>query len=296
MMLVNYALQKHERKYRKRNFKMNTFTENERMEKIKYLLACERYSFDDLVLIVSILRGEGGCPWDREQTHKSIRKDFIEETYEVIEAIDTEDPVLLREELGDVMLQVTFHAQIEKEEGRFDIDDVANDICAKLIHRHPHVFGELKLDNSADVLKNWDKIKGVEKQRITLTDKLRSIPPMLPALMRAQKVGKKASFFDFETADAVYDKIYEEIAELREAAESKDADAVAEEMGDLLLTVTSLARKLGVDSEHALYNATNKFIDRFEKVENAVISQGKNVENMTMTELDEVWDSIKHKK
>ena len=178
---------------------MNTYTENERLEKIKYLLACERYSFDDLVLVVSILRGEGGCPWDREQTHKSIRKDFIEETYEVIEAIDTEDPVLLREELGDVMLQVTFHAQIEKEEGRFDIDDVANDICAKLIHRHPHVFGELKLDNSAEVLKNWDKIKGVEKQRITLTDKLRSIPPMLPALMRAlfatQSTDSNASVF-----------------------------------------------------------------------------------------------------
>ena len=280
----------------KRKRKMNTFTENERQEKINYLLGCQRYSFEDLVLIVQILRSKGGCPWDMEQTHKSIRRDFIEETYEVIEAIDTEDPVLLREELGDVMLQVVFHAQIEREEERFDIEDVANDICAKLIHRHPHVFGELKIDNSADVLKNWDKIKGVEKHRNTLTDKLRSIPPMLPALMRAQKVGKKASFFDFETTEAVYDKLNEEIAEVREAARAGDHDAVMEEMGDLLLTVTSLARKLGVDSEQALYNATNKFIDRFEKVENAVISQGKNVENMTMTELDEVWDGIKHTK
>ena len=274
---------------------MKAFTESERQEKINYLLSCEKYGFEDLVLIVSILRGEGGCPWDREQTHKSIRRDFIEETYEVIEAIDTEDPVLLREELGDVMLQVTFHAQIEREEGRFDIEDVANDVCAKLIHRHPHVFGELKLDNSADVLENWDKIKGVEKQRNTLTDKLRSIPPMLPALMRAQKVGKKASFFDFETTEAVYEKLYEEIAEVKEAHVGKDADAVAEEIGDLLLTVTSLARKLGVDSEKALYDATNKFIDRFEKVENAVTAQGKSVENMTMTELDAVWDGIKHK-
>lgn len=274
---------------------MKEFTESERQEKINYLLSCEKYGFEDLVLIVSILRGEGGCPWDREQTHKSIRRDFIEETYEVIEAIDTEDPILLREELGDVMLQVTFHAQIEREEGRFDINDVANDICAKLIHRHPHVFGELKIDNSEDVLANWDKIKGVEKQRNTLTDKLRSIPPMLPALMRAQKVGKKASFFDFETTEAVYDKLYEEIAEVKEAYEKKDADAVAEEMGDLLLTVTSLARKLGVDSEKALYDATNKFIDRFEEVENVVIAQGKNVEDMTMTELDAVWDGIKHK-
>ena len=275
---------------------MNILTDNERQEKISRLLNTQKYDFDDLVEIVTVLRSNGGCPWDKEQTHKSLRRDFIEETYEVIEAIDTEDPKLLREELGDVMLQVVFHADIEHEEGRFDIDDVANDICVKLIHRHPHVFGGLKLDNSADVLENWDKIKGEEKQRNTLTDKLRSIPPMLPALMRAQKVGKKASFFDFETVDAVYDKLYEEISEVKEAAESGDGDAVMEEMGDLLLTVTSLARKLGVDSEQSLFNATNKFIDRFEKVENAVLEQGRNVENMTMTELDEVWDSIKHKK
>ena len=274
---------------------MNILTDNEKQKRVERLLSQERYSFDDLCDIVTILRSNVGCPWDKEQTHKSLRKDFIEETYEVIEAIDTEDPKLLREELGDVLLQIVFHADIEHEEGRFNIDDVANDISAKLIHRHPHVFGELKLDNSEDVLANWDKIKGVEKQRNTLTDKLRSIPPMLPALMRAQKVGKKASFFDFPTVEDVYAKLNEEIAEVKEAAESGDRDAVMEEMGDLLLTVTSLARKLGVDSEQALFNATNKFLDRFEKVENAVLEQGKNVENMTMTELDEVWDSIKHK-
>lgn len=273
---------------------MNILTENEKAERIKRLLTAQRYDFDDLVEVVTILRSNLGCPWDKEQTHKSLRRDFIEETYEVIEAIDTDDPKLLREELGDVMLQVVFHADIEHEEGRFDINDVANDICVKLIHRHPHVFGELKLDNSEEVLENWDKIKGVEKQRNTLTDKLRSIPPMLPALMRAQKVGKKASFFDFESVDDVYKKLNEEIAEVREASVGDDRDAIAEEMGDLLLTVTSLARKLGVDSEQALYNATNKFIDRFEKVENAVLEQGKNVEEMSMTELDEIWDRIKH--
>ncbi len=275
---------------------MNILTDNEKQERVERLLKTERYDFDDLCEVVVILRSNVGCPWDKEQTHKSLRRDFIEETYEVIEAIDTSDPKLLREELGDVMLQVVFHADIEHEEGRFDINDVANDICVKLIHRHPHVFGELKLDNSAAVLENWDKIKGVEKQRNTLTDKLRSIPPMLPALMRAQKVGKKASFFDFETAEAVYEKLNEEIDEVRTAAESGDRDAVMEEMGDLLLTVTSLARKLGVDSEQALFNATNKFIDRFEKVENAVISQGKTVEELSMPQLDEIWDSIKHEK
>lgn len=267
----------------------------ERQKKVDYLLNCERYGFDELVLVMELLRGEGGCPWDIEQTHKSIRKDFIEETYEVIEAIDTEDPVLLREELGDVLLQVAFHSQIEREEGRFDIYDVTNDICVKLIHRHPHVFGEVKVNNSDDVLVNWDKIKGEEKHRETLTDKLRAIPPMLPALMRAQKVGKKASFFDFETADAVFDKLYEEIEEVREAMKSGNEEQVAEEIGDLLLTVTSLARKAKVDSEEALSYATDKFIDRFEKVENFVNSKGQRVEELTMPELDAVWDELKHK-
>ncbi len=275
---------------------MNILTDNEKQERVERLLNTEKYGFDDLVEVVTILRSNVGCPWDKEQTHESLRRDFIEETYEVIEAIDTSDPKLLREELGDVMLQVVFHADIEHEEGRFDINDVANDICVKLIHRHPHVFGELKLENSEAVLENWDKIKGVEKQRNTLSDKLRSIPPMLPALMRAQKVGKKASFFDFETVGEVYAKLDEEIGEVKAAAESGDKDAVSEELGDLLLTVTSLARKLGVDSEQALYNATNKFLDRFEKVENAVLEQGKNVENMTMPELDKVWNDIKHQK
>ena len=271
-------------------------TREERQEKISYLLSAEKYGFEDLVLVMELLRSEGGCPWDMEQTHKSIRKDFIEETYEVIEAIDTDDPVLLREELGDVLLQVAFHSQIEREEGRFDIHDVANDVCAKLIHRHPHVFGEVKVNNSDDVLVNWDKIKGEEKHRDTLTDKLRAIPPMLPALMRAQKVGKKASFFDFETADAVFDKLYEEIEEVRAAMRSGSQEDIDEEIGDLLLTVTSLARKAKCDSELALTNATNKFIDRFEKVEKYVNSQGKNVEEMTMPELDAVWDEIKHAK
>ena len=169
----------------------------ERSAKIEALLTKERYSFGDLVDIVEILRAPGGCPWDREQTHASIRKDFIEETYEVIEAIDKNDKALLREELGDVMLQVVFHAQIEREEGAFDVDDVANDICAKLIHRHPHVFGDVKAETSEKVLDNWEKIKGEEKSRVTVTDKLVAIPPMLPALMRASKVGKKAACFDF---------------------------------------------------------------------------------------------------
>ena len=275
---------------------MNKLTRQERDEKVSYLLAkTSGYTFDDLMTVVELLRSEGGCPWDMEQTHKSIRNDFIEETYEVIEAIDTEDPVLLREELGDVLLQVVFHTRIEAEQDVFGMDEVTNDICAKLIHRHPHVFGTLEVENSAEVLRNWDAIKGEEKQRVTVTDQLRAIPPMYPALMRAQKVGKKAACFDFANADEVYAKLDEEIAEVKAAAASGDGEAVAEELGDLLLTVTSLARKLGVKSEEALFHATNKFIDRFEKVENAVLDKGLCMENLTMPELDAIWDEIKHK-
>lgn len=263
-------------------------------ETAREMAAKERYDFDDLVTIVQILRSENGCPWDMEQDHHSIRNDFIEETYEVIEAIDTENPELLREELGDVMLQVVFHARIEEEEGRFDVDDVANDICAKLVHRHPHVFGNVEADTSAQVLSNWEKIKSEEKSRVTVSDKLRAIPPMLPALMRATKVGKKASCFDFETTEAVMDKLTEEMVEVSEAMEANDKAGIEEEIGDLLLTVTSLCRKLDVDAEVALNRATDKFISRFDRIEKEVLEQGKDIKSMTMPELDAIWNKIKH--
>lgn len=266
-------------------------------EKKKILLdkAAQGYGFEDLIDVVEVLRSEEGCPWDREQDHKSIRKDFIEETYEVIEAIDTDNPELLREELGDVLLQVVFHAQIEREKQVFTVEDVANDICVKLIHRHPHVFGDVKADTSEKVLSNWEKIKSDEKDRKTVTDKLRAIPPMLPALMRAEKVGKKASCFDFPDAESVMAKVYEELDELRAAMAASDAANIPEELGDLLLTVTSLARKLGVESEVALNKATEKFIDRFEQVENAVLEEGKDINKLSMPELDAIWDKNKKK-
>lgn len=270
----------------------------DRESKINYLLSREKgsYTFDDLLLVVELLRSPGGCPWDIEQDHHSIRNDFIEETYEVVEAIDKDDPVHLREELGDVLLQVVFHARIEEEEGRFNAQDVANDICEKMIYRHPHVFGEVQVKDSQQVLSNWEKLKGVEKkaERVTMTDQLRAIPSMEPALMRAQKVGKKAACFDFANAEEVYRKLDEEIAEVKAAAASGDHAAVEEEMGDLLLTVTSLARKLGVKSEEALMHATDKFIRRFEQVEQAVMVEGKQMDQLSMPELDAIWDRIKH--
>ena len=265
-----------------------------REEKIKYLLNREHYSVDDLNMLVGVLRGEGGCPWDMEQTHKSIRNDLIEETYEVIEAIDTENSELMQEELGDVLLQVAFHADIEREAGRFEFVDITDGICRKLIHRHPHVFGDVNVNSSAQVLLNWDKIKSEEKSRVTVTDKLRSIPPMLPALMRATKVGKKASCFDFANANDVMAKLEEETNELKNAMENESVERVSEELGDLLLTITSLARKLGVDAEQSLRDATDKFIARFEKVENAVIDQNSDINQMSMQELDEIWEKIKH--
>ena len=257
------------------------------------LAAKGKYNFDDLVEIMVILRSENGCPWDREQNHKSIRKDFIEETYEVIEAIDTDNPVLLREELGDVLLQVAFHAQIEREEGRFTLDDVANDVCVKLIHRHPHVFGDVVAETSDKVLANWEVIKSEEKERKTVTDKLSAIPPMLPALMRAEKVGKKASCFDFPDADSVMLKVKEELSELEEAIAQNNAECIEEEMGDLIFSVVSLCRKLSVEPEVSLNKATDKFIKRFAALERAVISEGKDITKLDMTELDAIWERNK---
>ena len=261
----------------------------------KELLEKERYNVYDLVEVINVLRSDEGCPWDREQDHKSIRKDFIEETYEVIEAIDTENAVLLREELGDVLLQVVFHTQIENEQGGFNIDDVANDVCVKLIHRHPHVFGDVEADTSEKVLANWEKIKSEEKERKTVTDKLRAIPPMLPALMRAEKVGKKASCFDFPDAQSVMSKVREETDELDEAMRAEDKANLEEEMGDLLLSVTSLCRKLKIDPEVALNKATDKFINRFEELENAVIAKNLNITDLKMEQLDAIWDENKEK-
>ena len=262
-------------------------------EKIKEILQKNAYDASDLAKIVEILRAPGGCPWDREQTHESIRTDFIEETYEVIEAIDKKDPALLREELGDVLLQVAMHAEMEREQGRCTFDDIANDVCKKMIHRHPHVFGDVKAETSAEVLSNWEVIKSEEKKRESVTDKLEAIPRQFPALMRAQKVGKKASMFDFPDAESVAVKVEEELAEVRSAVAQGDEAQIAEEMGDLLLSVVSLARKLHVNAEMALTAATDKFIARFAAVEQAIHAEGKSFGELSDEELDVFWQKCK---
>ena len=249
------------------------------------------YTFYDLVEIMKILRGEGGCPWDREQTHMSIRKNLIEETYEVVEAIDNDDPVLMCEELGDLILEAVFHAQMSAEEGRFDINDVCNGICEKLIVRHPHIFSDVVADASDEVLKNWDAIKQQTKHQKTVTEKLNAIPPSLQALMRACKAGEKAAKvgFDFPTPGDAMKKVYEEAREV----ETADSDAVSEEIGDLLFAAVNVARKHGVDPEEALYRATDKFIGRFSAVEKAVSDSGRRMEELSMAELDGIWDGVK---
>lgn len=255
----------------------------------------EHYTVDDLVEIVSILRSPGGCPWDIEQDHKSIRRDFLEETYEVIEAINKNDRDLLLEELGDVLLQVVFHTQIEREQNSFDLNDVADGVCKKMIVRHPHVFGNVNAETSEQVLENWDTIKKQTKKQKSQTESMLSIPREFPALMRADKVQKKAAKvgFDWEAVDGALEKVNEELSELREAITMGVVENIFEEFGDLLFSVVNVSRFVGVDSEEALTSATDKFIDRFSMVEKMAVEKGINMKEADLSELDKLWDKAK---
>ena len=252
----------------------------------------ERYSVDDLVVIMRMLRGENGCAWDRAQDHHSIRNNFLEEVYEAIEAIDNEDSVLLREELGDVLLQVVFHSAMEEEEGRFDFDDVANDICQKLVVRHPHVFGDVKADNAEDALKSWDAAKAQTKGQKTNSEKLLSVAKTLPALMRSQKVqgrAKKAGM-DFESLSKTIENLKGEIEELENAIALGNAEQIKDEMGDVLFSAVNVSRFLDIEAEQALSDSCDKFVDRFTRVEEKL---DRPMSEYSMAELDEVWKQIK---
>lgn len=220
----------------------------------------EKYSLEDLLAVTRILRSENGCPWDREQDHHSIRREFLEEAYEAVEAIDTDDAVLLREELGDVLFQVVFHAQIEAEKGTFDFSDVASDAAKKMIVRHPFVFGEDTAEDAEDALRQWDQVKMTLKAQTTQAEVLRSVTPAMPALMRAEKVLKKA-----EKAGAPGS----EEASCKQAQDAWEAFVGGEEneeqLGRLLLAVTDLARRRGLHAEDALASAVNRYIDGFEE-------------------------------
>lgn len=254
----------------------------------------ERYGVDDLRLIVKALRSENGCPWDKVQTHQSLRKDFIEEVYEVVEAIDCESPEMLREELGDVLLQVVFHADIEADAGRFDLDDVADEVCKKLIERHPHVFGQLDLKTPDEVLENWDKIKKETKNQ-TYSETLTSVPKVLPALMRAQKLGKRAgrAGMDFNTAYDAFRSLESEVSETREALENGDSEGIAEELGDVLFACVNVIRKCGLDAEELLTASSEKFITRFTRVEEMLRQNGIDMKSLSIDELDSYWEKAK---
>ena len=251
----------------------------------------DSYNVKDLEEIVRILRAPGGCPWDAEQTHQSIRRTFLEEAYEAAEAIDEENPEHLKEELGDVLLQVVFHARMEQEEGRFDLDAVADGVCKKLIYRHPHVFGDVSVSGTGEVLSNWEELKRKEKGQATNTDALESVARSLPALWRAEKVQKKAkkAGFDWPDISGALDKLSEELEELKAAA--AQGTNVAEELGDLLFSAVNVSRFLKVDCEDALNQATDKFIGRFRKVEEQ--AGDRPMTEMTLAELDQLWERAK---
>ncbi len=254
-----------------------------------------RYDADDLLRIMKALRSPDGCPWDREQTHRSIRSDFLEETHEAIEAIDNGDDAALCEELGDVLLQVVFHAQIAQEEGRFSFDDVVDGICQKLVVRHPHVFGDAKADDAAAVLKTWDAVKRQTKGDADQSMLLRNLPRSLPALMRAAKVQNRAKRvgFDWPSVDGAMQALDSETAELREAMAAGNAAAIEEEFGDLLFSAVNVSRFLKVDAELALTAATDKFIARFSGVEALAKERGIDMTEASLETLDALWDEVK---
>lgn len=258
----------------------------------------KNYNVYDLAEIVKMLRSENGCPWDKVQTHETIRNNFLEEVYEVIEAIDMKNADMLKEELGDVLLQVVFHCEMETEIDSFTLDDVANDICQKLIIRHPHVFGDINVKNTDEVLTNWENIKQQTKGQESYTDTLESVPKVFPALMRGQKLGKRAARagMDFESADKAFEALESEVSELKEALSENDSDRIAEELGDLLFSCCNVARLNGIDAEEALQRANEKFISRFKKVEEMTRLDGIDMKSLGINELDCYWQKTKSSK
>lgn len=250
---------------------------------------------DRLIGIMRELRGPDGCPWDREQTLDSLKSNLVEETYEVIDAIESGDRAELREELGDLLLQVVFQAQICEEAGEFNFDDVVNGIADKLVRRHPHVFGDVQADTSGEVLRNWEKIKKTEKDAEKPRSLVAGIPRHLPALARAHLVQKRVARagFEWDEVGGVVAKLEEELAEVKEAMEHKDAAAVREELGDLLFSAVNLSRYLGHESEELLNENISKFMRRFQSLENRLHEEGREIEKCSLEELEAVWVSVK---
>ncbi len=255
----------------------------------------KQYSLQSLIDILAKLRSPQGCPWDREQTHHSLIKHLIEETYEVIEAIEEQNPQALTEELGDVLLQIVFHAQIGSENKQFTMDDVIAVVSEKMIRRHPHVFANTKADSIAEVLTNWEAIKEKEKSQRENKSILEGVPRQLPALMRAEKIQAKATKVGFEWDDVsgAISKIEEEIREFKSALERRNQADMIEELGDILFSIVNTARYLNIDSEQALNATTNKFINRFQQMERMAQSSEKTLSEMSLAEMEQLWQKAK---
>ncbi|MGB9710059.1 MAG: nucleoside triphosphate pyrophosphohydrolase [Thermodesulfovibrio sp.] len=249
--------------------------------------------FDELVKIMEILRSEKGCPWDRVQTHDTLKRYLLEEAYELIEAIENKDSKAMKEELGDLLLQIVFHSEIAKQNSNFDINDVIQTIIQKMIRRHPHVFAEADFKTPEEVLAQWDERKKEEgKLHESILD---GIPLALPALLRAYKIQSRVSKvgFDWDNAQGVVEKIKEEVKEVEEAIACQEKNRIEEEIGDLLFSIVNLARFLKIDPEAALRKTNRKFEKRFKKLEKIASQKGKNLKDMTLQEMDSLWNEIK---
>ena len=254
----------------------------------------ERFELDPLVKVMSRLRSPDGCPWDIEQSHATLRRYIIEEVYEVLEAIDEQDPTHLCEELGDLLLQIVFHARMAEEAGDFSMQDVVDTVTEKLIRRHPHVFGDISVQDAAEVIVNWDAIKRREKKQKPKSA-LDGVPQGLPALLRANKLQMKAAKvgFDWDDIAPVWDKVAEELAELRQAAAVGNPSEIEDELGDVVFAVVNLGRFLGVETEVALNRANNKFSRRFNQVEALLRQQGRKWQELDLAQMDELWLAVK---
>ncbi|PKM51508.1 MAG: nucleoside triphosphate pyrophosphohydrolase [Firmicutes bacterium HGW-Firmicutes-7] len=255
----------------------------------------EKYGFEDLRRIIDILRGEGGCPWDMEQTHESLKSGTLEEVYEVLEAIENKDVENLKEELGDLLLHVMFHSKIAENLENFNLDEVIHDISEKLIRRHPHVFQDEKAESSDEVKLQWEEIKKAEKQYSSFGHKLESVPRAMPALLRAYKVQQKASMigFDFSEYKQAFSKVLEELREFEEALAKGEKSAIQDEYGDLLFSMVNISRFFELNPEISLTNATEKFINRFKGIEEMAQNKGFELDKLSIIEMDQLWDEFK---
>lgn len=255
----------------------------------------QRFTLEEFKKIIAKLRAEDGCPWDRVQTHESLKDCMLEEAYETVDAINHNDKENLKEELGDMLLQIYLHTQISSEAGEFELEDVVDGIARKMLRRHPHVFGQAVAETAEEVLVNWDAIKKKEKGQKSVSEGLKGVAKALPANVRAAKVQKKAAAvgYDFASVDDVKAKVYEELHELESAMVSGNEEEIFKEFGDVMFSMVNLSRFLGVNAENSLTNATEKFINRLDNAEILAKNQGMDLAGMTAEQLDKLWEAVK---